>query len=576
MKGKIIVNLKKRLKKFFTLRRHGQEGFTLVELIVVIAIMGILAGVGTVAYSGYITNANKNADKVLVGNIIRAIETGTNSTMFRPDDSLNVGSTTYPIGLVILSAEKGSKVATSTSYVNTVSSAPCVMNETTTVSVLPKNAYSVTPYNNLSKFQQLTAGAMNIILGIFGISSLEESFDVYTIDESKAITIPYCSTHTTLCSKREVYTGVSERSGYYAGQNKKSYYFQEDCTGIYALATAVEGHEPGKVFNKTELVAGGGNRVAVNTDSTLYDAMVAAFGQDLPAMTLKYNGWGKLDEEGHTYASVYGSVDTAVSAVKKTAELLTTGVVGILAKDWLSEDYANAADMADSYTNFVVSNFDESQWIEKWAKAADGAAGYAFGINESQHKDYVYATAKAYNEAFASYCEANGIDTTYANVIRNYATYTSSNAGHAAGRVIPRAVNTKIFDDAIPDAWEGQIKSSKLSKQFQEAGDDDLTEFGKCKLLYKQYVKDEMDKSNAAAIYESFKTVAAIGGDAYKSGAGGSDAYFDYVDNYLQEIAAYYTLIDQYSEKGCIVIFVYMEKGVVTCDVSPSTANPRK
>lgn len=41
-------------------------GFTLVELIVVIAILGILAGVGTVGYSGYIKKANMAADQQLV------------------------------------------------------------------------------------------------------------------------------------------------------------------------------------------------------------------------------------------------------------------------------------------------------------------------------------------------------------------------------------------------------------------------------------------------------------------------------------------------------------------------------
>ena len=38
------------------------EGFTLVELIVVIAILAILAGVAVPAYSGYITKANQAAD----------------------------------------------------------------------------------------------------------------------------------------------------------------------------------------------------------------------------------------------------------------------------------------------------------------------------------------------------------------------------------------------------------------------------------------------------------------------------------------------------------------------------------
>lgn len=548
-------------------------GFSLVELVIVIAIMAILVAVAIPVFGVFIQKAEKSNDQNVVKDIVYAIELANKSGAFMEEDTMSFGNVKYPVGFVVIS-EDGTQVITSTTTVTpeepcqfaTVKYSDAIFKEN--VTTCSKNSKTATVYECKDDLEFVYC---TIHSDVTVIKTLTEAQDT---GKAKA----YSS-----CTKTNWHlncdSAISETLKIPAGQT-----IITDTGKLYGVSSNPN-YCTANFKNSMGTIQPG--TIEANTNNAIYTALEDTFGADFENnLKLTSDQWSG---ESVAYSTLYSYAPTMFEEVGEIADLLVDlqalkdfGLAG-----YFTDDYEDSADLMASFTTYLIENVEPDQWDAAWKKAAGQSTEYGFDLPNCKN-DYLWAARMSYNSAFASYCQTNGIAAKYVDVIAKYgenayeevsAKVESTLGGGGLGAIggalaqgtlellasehsdknIPSVVNTAAFTDS-----NGLLKS-----QFGNT-EADLAAFEKCAELFEEYKNSEVCVENGRSVYQTMEGVADTSDVAQATGD-----YFGYYNTYLTEMSELYEVAQSYAGTTGVIIIVCVENGIATCQISPAAADFR-
>lgn len=571
------------LKKHYsdTVVRVGKNnlGFSIVELIIVIAIMAILAAIAIPVFGVFIEKSKINNDKQLINDMIYAVNLSNEAGVYEEYEAMSLEAIEYPIAFIVLKREpdeNGNSVEVIVSNTEvTNSTEECVFEDvevyylegtTKTIKCENKSILGTCNRTITENVYSLKTATKNICISHSKKSS-QESQDYYTDIDYK---------HGLLsCSAKSKGTPVKLPANQYV------------TTSLSSLASNGIYENTGSAKCPKAVYGASVGTISIGPDNAgthpVTKALIDVFGENFRSeLSLSYDEW--INNGGFNYSTFYSAADDLMGDIKS---LSGTMKFASTYKDQLSslginiaQKYDTDAEVMSAIATRIIGEYRTyGEWEAAWigASKSDAPTYYPFGMNKPEYGMETYAACRrGYNSGFASYLEARG-EIGYANVVKNYRSIQSN--------LIEGTLNTLGLDDlkmpatVTPNSFytdhiDDNTHNNFLYRQLLENNGNDAEAAEKgledIRRYYGEYVASTAYLENCKAFYDMMKSVAATSGVAESTGD-----YFGYYQGYVGEISAMYDEVSKATKNGDLVIIVTVKDGKAVCTLSNSEADPR-